>query len=105
MYSQTVNVAGFSCSGSSSLSASSSSGRVQIPYTGSTLIVRNYGPNRAFISLGDGGVTAATTDYPIEAYTVDYLFRDTSGHTYLAAICANSGESASLSINCGEGGS
>lgn len=68
------------------------------------MIVRNYGPNRVFVKRGGATVTAAATDYPVEAYTIDYLYRDPSTHTHLAAICANSGEAASLSINCGEGG-
>lgn len=96
--------AAFDHSGTVSLSATASSARVQLPVAGSTMIVRNYGPNRVFIKRGGGTVTAAATDYPVEAYTIDYLYRDLASHTHLAAICANSGETASLSINCGEGG-
>jgi hypothetical protein len=94
----------FDHTGTVSLSATSSSGRVALPADGSTMIVRNYGPNRVFIKRGGATVTAAATDYPVEAYTIDYLYRDPSNHTYISAICANSGETASLSINCGEGG-
>lgn len=94
----------FDHAGTVTLPAISTSTRVQLPAAGSAMIVRNYGPNRVFITRGGATVTAAATDYPVEAYTIDYLYRDPSTHTYLAAICANSGETASLSINCGEGG-
>lgn len=86
------------------LPTTSASSRVALPADGATIQVRNYGPNRVFIKRGDATMTAAATDYPVEAFTVDYLYRDPATHTHLAAICENSGESASLSINCGEGG-
>ena len=94
----------FDHTGTVSLSATSASANVALPGTGHTMIVRNYGPNRVFVKRGGSGQAAAITDYPVEAYTIDYLYRDPSTQTYLAAICANSGETASLSINCGEGG-
>lgn len=95
---------GFNPTGTVSLSVTSTTARVALPATGRKVMIRNYGPNRVFVKRGTGTATAAATDYPVEAYTIDTLTRDLTTETYIAAICANSGETATLSINCGEGG-
>lgn len=94
---------GFVPAGTVALSATDSSGRVELPATGTTLVVRNYGAARAYIKLGAVSVTAAATDYPIDPYTYEVFTRDESTETYLAAICAT-GLTASLTLSTGTGG-
>lgn len=76
---------------------------VSIPLTsiGSSIRIRNYGPNRVFIARGRAGVVADTTGYPVEAYTADEIFRDINLHERISAVCENPGETAKISIVTG----
>ena len=93
---------GFTQTGTVSLSATDSSGRVELPASGNLLIIRNYGSSTAYVTLGGASVTSTTSGYPIDPYTYDVLNRTVASQTYLAAICAASG-TASLSISAGTG--
>jgi hypothetical protein len=94
---------GYTPTGTVSLSATVASARVELPATGDTLTVRNYGLSRAYVKLGGSGISAAVTDYPIDPYSCETLARDVGTETHLAAIC-DTGGTATLSISAGSGG-
>ena len=83
------------------LFASSTSSNTALHSEGNTLLIRNYGPDRAYARRGANTVNASAVDYPIEPFTADYIYRNTSTHTHVALIC-NLGASANISLNCGD---
>jgi hypothetical protein len=97
-----VTTAGFSQTGVDTLSVTDSSARVELAATGPTLLVRNEGTTTAYIALGAGTVTAATTGYPVDPLTVVTLARDPATQTHLAAITASG--TTTLTAIAGTGG-
>jgi hypothetical protein len=94
---------GFVPTGTVALSATVASARVQLAATGTVVVIRNYGPSRAYVKLGGSGISAAVTDYPVDPYTCEVLGRTEATETYLAALC-DTGGTATLSISTGTGG-
>lgn len=97
-----VTTAGFDAIGVDTLSVTDSSARVELAATGTTLLVRNEGTTTAYLALGDGTVTAATTGLPIDPLTVLTLARDPDTQTHLAAITASG--TTTLTAIAGTGG-
>jgi hypothetical protein len=84
----TATFTNFTPTGAASLSVSNVSGRVALPNTDATVIIQNTGTVNAFFKLGDGSVTAATTDYSLPAGT--WIAVKITTEVDLAAITAAS---------------
>lgn len=93
---------GFEIAGNVAMNATTSSSRVQLTQTGGSLIIRNYGPGRAYIQLGSSAVVAIVdTAFPVDPGDAALIYRDTS-NGYLAAITDDT-RGSRLHISCGEG--
>lgn len=95
------SVYSFSPGATNSIAATTSSGRVQITGTGSTLEIQNSGTTTVFLKLGDSTVTAATTDYPLLAGQAKLIARNPTDQTYLAAIMGTG--TATIYVSAGDG--
>lgn len=82
-----------------SLAVTNSSGNVAFGTGGQNVLLQNTGSVTAFIKFGNSTVTAATTDFPLQAGWAFTFSRGTN--TNLAAITSSG--STTLYITTGEG--
>lgn len=89
----------FAPTGNTTLAATTSSARVALPSADTTVVVQNTGSVAAYLKLGNGSVTAATTDFLLPAGQVAVL--SAGANVDLAAITSSG--AVTLNIATGTG--
>lgn len=96
-----VNINPYAVAGTTTLSMTTSSARVALPTTGTTVLVYNSGTTNAHIKLGNSSVTAATTDQLVLPGTMFAIGNPAGANVDIAAIMESS--TGTLSISTGSG--
>lgn len=89
----------FAPTGNASLSVTTSSGRVALPNSDDTVVLQNLGSVALYLNFGSSGVTAATTDTPLQPGMVATF--NAGAATHVAAITSTG--TATLAVTTGTG--